>query len=370
MVAPRGLIMAGLTAESGQIGIAAELTRARGGARFSVGSPQKDCWLLDPVMCGSERIRDLYAQGSRGADLTVITGTGGLFDARTVPGGFVDGTAPGSPAHMAILLGLPVVLVIDLNGMSQTVGAVIKGITGMDTSVRISGVVLLGWSGETHRETCRKAVEAQGIPVVDDLDSIVALAEHPAQGGKWGAEASVNKHPGEPVIAVTTGTQPEWTYLLEVAGAQVVDFDPRTDQIPDCDGLIITGGTVPDLRRQVSSGIPLHVEGLAAGQLAKQLNLDLSTGDYDGDIYREAVALGESLMFEEGQRVVGIDSAKAVLVDSPGWAPMWGWRTHTGLVREGFQRGTISATSLGIHPACVGGAVERFVAACAGQVPQ
>lgn len=370
MVAPAGLVLAGLTARSGQVGIAAELINARGGARFSVGSPQQGCWLLDPVMCGPERIRDLYAQGSRDAGLAVITGTGGLFDARTVPGGFVEGTAPGSPAYLAILLGLPVVLVIDLSGMSQTVGAVIKGITSMDTSVRIAGVVLLGWSGETHRETCRSAVEAQGIPVLDDLDSIAALAEHPAQGGERGAGASVKKHPGNPVIAVTTGTQPEWAYLLRTAGAQVVDFDPRTDEIPDCDGLIITGGIAPDLRTHVSSGIPLYVEGLAAGQLAKQLKLDLSTGDYDGDIYREAVALGESLMFEEGQRVVGIDSAKAVLVDSPGWAPMWGWRTHTGLVREGFQRGNVSATCLRTHPAAVARAVERFVAACVDQVPQ
>lgn len=370
MVAPAGLVLAGLTARSGQVGIAAELINARGGARFSVGAPQQGCWLLDPVMCGPERIRDLYAQGSRGADLAVITGTGGLFDARTVPGGFVEGTAPGSPAHVAILLGLPVVLVIDLSGMSQTVGAVIKGITSMDTSVRIAGVVLLGWSGETHRETCRSAVEAQGIPVVDDLDGIAALAEHPATGRERGAGASVKKHPDNPVIAVATGTQPEWAYLLSAEGAQVVDFDPRTDQTPDCDGLIITGGIAPDLRTHVASGKPLYVEGLAAGQLAKQLKLDLSSGDYDADVYREAVALDHSLMCEAGQRVIGVDRAKAVSVTSPGWAPMWGWRTTTRLVREGFQRGNVSATSLGIHPAGVAGAVERFVAACAGQVPQ
>lgn len=370
MLLPPGLVIAGFTSGSGQIGFAAELSGNRSVARFSVGSTQPGCWLLDPVMCGSGRIRALYAHGSRNADLAVITGTGGLFDARTTSGGPVEGTAPGSPAHVATLLGLPVVLLIDISGMSQTVGAVIRGITSMDTAVRITAVVLVGWTTDTHLQSCRAAVEAQGIPVLDDLDSVADLAERPAAGGGWGVGIGVDKHSPPPMIAVSTGTQPEWAHLLKATGAQVVEFDPQLERIPDCDGLIITGGHAPDLARHIASGKPLHVEGLAAWHLAEQLGLDTISGGDGAGLYREAVALGESLMFEAGQRIIGVEESQAIVADSPGWAPLWGWRTGTGMMREGFHRGPVSATCLRIHPMAVPRSIQRFARACADQVPQ
>lgn len=376
MTAP-GLIIAGTTAASGQAEMVNRLVRDLSDtsmvAQFSIGSTLPGYRLLDPVMCGPELMTARFMQGSRGADLAVVVGTAGLFDARTTSGGSVEGTPPGSPAQVATLLGLPVVLIIDASCMSQSAGAVVKGFTMMDTDVRIAGVILSGTTSQTHEESCRRAVEAQGIPVLDDLNGVVAVAAQPTPRGGCGQgigpEVGVVKHHGDPVVAVSAGADPELGELLEQAGAKVVFFNALTGPIPDCSGLIISGGLAHDLdlRAVVAAGKPLHVAGPAAWQLAELLGLGVSRGEYDPGVYREAVALEDSVMFSAGERVTGVDYGAAVLpgASTDGWRPMWGWRSGSGqVVREGFHRGAVSATCLRVHPAAVSGGIGRFLAAC------
>lgn len=373
MVTTPGVIIAGTTAAGGQTELVDRLVRdlstMHSVARFSIGSDIPGCRLLDPVMCSPELMTGLFLQGSRDTDLAVVVGVAGLFDARATSGGSEEGTAPGSPAHVATLLGLPVVLLIDVSGMSQSVGAVVRGFTMMDTSVRIGGVILAGTTSHTHEQICRLAVEAQGIPVLDDARGIAAVAAHPTPGGGWGRGGSVVKHRGDPVVAVSDGADPELGELLEQAGATVLYFNAMTDTIPNCDGLMVLGGLAPDLdlRAYADAGKPLHAAGQAAWRLAELLELDISRGEYDPGVYREAVALEDSLMFSTGERVIGTDYAAAVLpgANAAGWNPMWGWRSSEGhIVREGFHRGVVSATCLRVHPAVVPGGIERFVTAC------
>src|SRR6476620_6086185 len=62
---------------------------------------------LDPVLVGEQLIGPLYAHGAGGADIAVIEGVMGLFDGRIDPGARVP--ASGSSAHVAALLGVPVI---------------------------------------------------------------------------------------------------------------------------------------------------------------------------------------------------------------------------------------------------------------------
>ena len=372
-----GLVLTGLSSGSGQLDILDDLCShldiSHTIACFSAGMVVPGFRLLDPVMCGVETTVDLYTEASQGADVAVIIGPGGLFDAPQLPGDHtsMSDTAPASPAHLAVLLGLPVVLVVDVTGMFQTVGAVIKGVTMMDPEVRIQGVILTGYATATHREMCRVAVEAQGVWVVDSMDEIVQLAEHPTAGdnvaGTGGDKPGVDKCPGDPVVALNTGASPEWQDVLGALGACVVDFDPLTEDIPACDGLIIDGATAPDLERYVASTRPLYVQGPAAWQVAHQLGVDADAGANEPGLYREAVSLTGSVMFPAGQRVVGVDTAGAILTEAAGWDPVWAWRSNDGqVVREGFHRGNIAATALRIHPAAVirTAAIAGFLAAC------
>ena len=66
---------------------------------------------LDPVLVGEQLIGPLFAHGAGGADIAVIEGVMGLFDGRIGP--LATTPAAGSSAHVAGLLGAPVILVVD-----------------------------------------------------------------------------------------------------------------------------------------------------------------------------------------------------------------------------------------------------------------
>ena len=97
---------------------------------------------LDPNLVGAEQIPALFAAGSAGADIAVVEGVMGLFDGRITDDADADSLGTGSTAHVATLIGAPVILVVDAAGHSQSLAAVLHGFLGYEPSVRIAGVVL------------------------------------------------------------------------------------------------------------------------------------------------------------------------------------------------------------------------------------
>src|SRR5262249_28615368 len=113
---------------------------------LATGRPGRN---LDPVLVGEHRVGPLFGHGAAGAELAVVEGVMGLFDGRLgvdgdarVPGGLgvpsglgvgggvgVGGETPsdGSTAHVARLLGAPVVLVVDTRGQSRSLAALLHG---------------------------------------------------------------------------------------------------------------------------------------------------------------------------------------------------------------------------------------------------
>ncbi|MGH3773551.1 MAG: cobyrinate a,c-diamide synthase, partial [Pseudonocardiaceae bacterium] len=74
---------------------------------LATGRPGRN---LDPVLVGERHIAPLAAHGAAGARFAVVEGVMGLFDGRTGTPGH------GSTAHVAALLGAPVLLVVDVRG--------------------------------------------------------------------------------------------------------------------------------------------------------------------------------------------------------------------------------------------------------------
>src|SRR5262245_63971614 len=106
-----------------------------------------DSWAMTPAL-----INALIARGASGADLLVIEGGMGLFDG--IPG------APrrtGASADLAARLGLPVLLVIDVSGQSQSAAALVRGFASHDPQVRIGGVVLNRVGSERDRKSVSDA---------------------------------------------------------------------------------------------------------------------------------------------------------------------------------------------------------------------
>jgi cobyrinic acid a,c-diamide synthase len=98
---------------------------------------------LDLWMMGLRHVRKSFAHFSASADVAVIEGMGALFDGER-------GTERGSAGYLAKRLDVPVLLVVDVWGMTRSAAALIAGFMGFDPQVRIAGVILNRAGSEGH----------------------------------------------------------------------------------------------------------------------------------------------------------------------------------------------------------------------------
>ncbi len=133
---------------------------------LAAGRPGRN---LDPVLVGEHRIAPLFRHGAAGAEVAVVEGVMGLFDGRLADG-------HGSTAHVAGLLGAPVVLVVDCRGQSRSVGALLHGFRSFDPATRVAGVVLNRVGSERHEAVLRAACDEVGLPVLGALPRRAELA--------------------------------------------------------------------------------------------------------------------------------------------------------------------------------------------------
>jgi cobyrinic acid a,c-diamide synthase len=114
---------------------------------------------LDAWLMGQEGVRHAFTRAAPRQGVAIIEGVMGLFDGRA--------TGPeGSTAEVAALLQAPVLLVVDVGGMSRSAAALVQGYAGFDPSVRVAGVVLNRVGGPRHYHLVKTAIEEQaGMPV-------------------------------------------------------------------------------------------------------------------------------------------------------------------------------------------------------------
>ncbi len=133
---------------------------------LAAGRPGRN---LDPVLVGEHRIAPLFRHGAAGAEVAVVEGVMGLFDGRLADG-------HGSTAHVAGLLGAPIVLVVDCRGQSRSVAALLHGFRSFDPATRVAGVVLNRVGSERHEAVLRAACDEVGLPVLGALPRRAELA--------------------------------------------------------------------------------------------------------------------------------------------------------------------------------------------------
>lgn len=125
-----------------------------------------DTWAMPPGL-----IAALVANAARDADMLVIEGAMGLFDG--VPG---KAGRSGAAADLARRFGVPVVLVLDVTGQSQSAAAVVAGFAKFDPAVRLAGVVLNRVGSERHRMLVADAIAPLGVSVLGAIPRDAALA--------------------------------------------------------------------------------------------------------------------------------------------------------------------------------------------------
>jgi len=248
----------------------------------------RSCYNLDAYLSGADEIRAEVAHRMRGASLGIVEGNKGLYD-----GLDLDGS--NSNAALAVLLGTPVILVIDARGMTRGVAPLILGYQAFDKSVQIAGVILNRLGGSRHEAKLRAAIDHYtGVPVigavqnderlgiverhlgllpineaqaararVDEIARIVSAQVdlgrllEVARGAPAFAAPSVaapvrpfpGRRAGSPVrVAVARDAAFGFYYpgdleALSAAGADLVAFDALHDKrLPAVDGLFIGGG--------------------------------------------------------------------------------------------------------------------------------
>lgn len=275
---------------------------------------------LDPVLVGEDLIGPLYRHGSAGNDIAVIEGVMGLFDGRITEGPEDPGPARGSTAHVAGLLGAPVVLVVDARGQSQSIAALLHGFSTFDTSLRFAGVILNRVGSPRHEQVLRQACEHAGVPVLGsiprtaelevpsrhlglvtaveygqraesavaamadlvarhvDVAAVVAAADCCVTAAPW--SPAVDRPVAGVRVALAAGRAFSFGYaehreLLVAAGADIVEFDPLAEGLPAGAGAVVIPGGFPEqftaelsanaavrsqIRALAAAGAPVHAE--------------------------------------------------------------------------------------------------------------
>lgn len=402
---------------------------------LAAGRPGRN---LDPVLVGENLIGPLYAHGTSGADIAVVEGVMGLFDGRIGPAATTP--AAGSTAHVAGLVGAPVVLVVDARGQSQSIAALLHGFSTFDTATRVAGAILNRVGSTRHEQVLRQACEQAGVPVLGaiprvaelelptrylglvtaveygqrarqavqamtelvarhvDLSAFVAVAGSRVAQPAWDPAAAVGETPGHggATVAVAAGKAFSFGYaehaeLLAVAGADVVEFDPLVDALPDGTDAVLLPGGFPEqftaelsanavVRRQINelaaAGAPIHAECAGLIYLVSELDGHPMCGVLAGQArftphltlaYRDAVAVADSSLYAAGQRAVGHEFHRTTVTFTEDYRPAWMYSAHDGggqggPVRDGVVHAGVHASYLHTHPAGAPEAVARFVA--------
>jgi cobyrinic acid a,c-diamide synthase len=269
---------------------------------------------LDAWMSGEASVATSLARSAReaAADIAIVEGVMGLFDGR-------HGSGDGSSAHVARLLGAPVVLVLDCAKAATTIGAIAYGLKHFDARINVAGAILNRVASDRHASTVRDAVVSAGVPVLGIIkrdETLTLPARHLGLVGPQGpeiaatyaalAQTMLREIDLDALVAIAAATeplhfemppqrQPEqsprvrvgiardeafWFYdeasldALRDAGAELVAFSPLRDAFPNVDAAFIGGG-YPELhaselaanhgmraslRDAIASGMPVYAE--------------------------------------------------------------------------------------------------------------
>jgi cobyrinic acid a,c-diamide synthase len=321
-----------------------------------------DSWAMAPGQLGT--VAD-YAAAA--ADLLVIESSMGLFDGVAGPEGCC-----GAGADLAARFGLPVLLILDVSGHSQSAAAVARGFALHRPGVEIAGVVLNRVASERHREGVAAAMEAVGIKIFGTIKrdetitvperhlGLVQALEHPdlsrhldrladlaetsldvagifALAKPLEAETETEARGGRELllppgqrIAVARDAAFSFLYahVLEGwrrAGSEIVFFSPLADEVPslDCDSCWLPGG-YPELHAGQLAAAHRFKAGLAEfaatrpvhGECGGYMVLGANLQSADGQWHAMTGLLSHETSFAKRRMNLGYRQAE-MLADSP-----------------------------------------------------
>ena len=327
-------------------------------AATGAASVNLDSWAMPPGLLDA-----LAGEAAQSAELLIVEGVMGLFDGVAGPPG-----RTGSTADLATRFGLPVLLVLDVSGQSQTAAAVVRGLAWHDPDVRIAGVVLNRVGSERHRVLVEDAIDALDIPVFGAVPRDAALTMPERHLGLVQAEEHADlavrldrladmaqRHldldrivagaapltvaapshrpalppPGQRIAvaadAAFTFMYPHLCDGWRRGGAEIVAFSPLADEPPpnDCDACWLPGG-YPELHAGVLANAHRFQGGLRRfgethpvhGECGGYMVLGEGLEDAQGMRHAMVGLLGHATSFATRKLHLGYREAR-LLADSP-----------------------------------------------------
>jgi cobyrinic acid a,c-diamide synthase len=134
------------------------------------------CRNLDPVLTSPSYIKDCFKRHSQNAEWVVVEGVMGLFDGINHPEQPESRNDYGSTAHIARILNLPILLVINCSSLSTSVAAIAYGYANLDPQVNIVGVILNQVASDRHLELLETALNSINLPILGVLRRNTAVA--------------------------------------------------------------------------------------------------------------------------------------------------------------------------------------------------
>ncbi len=286
------------------------------------------CYNLDPVLTSEAYVQQCFSE--RAGDCAIVEGVMGLFDGAAGRKDFA------STAHIARLLDLPILLVVDCSRLSNSVAAIVHGYRSFDLRLKFAGVVLNRVGSDRHLELLRSALEPLEIPILgvlrrqdaieipdrhlglvptDELPGLNELIDRLSQLGEtcfdWATLTPILQNSGsrshlEPSenshlvrIAIARDAAFNFYYednleLLKRSGADLIEWSPLNDNFPDnIDGLYFGGGfpemfaatlsenqtTRKAIQTAIRSGMPTYAECGGLMYLSENIT------DFSGDTF-------------------------------------------------------------------------------------
>jgi cobyrinic acid a,c-diamide synthase len=338
-----------------------------------------DTWAMPPPLLDA-----IAANAALSADMLIVESAMGLFDGVAAEPG-----RTGASSDLAERFDLPVLLVLDVSGQSQTAAAVALGLHLYRPGVRIGGVILNRVGSPRHRAGIEAALHQVNLPVLGaiprdptlalperhlglvqaqehpdlrrhldaladmaerclDLDAVVAGAgaltlNSGAPALNSAATAIAIPPPGQRIaLAQDAAFSFIYPHLLSgwrAAGAEIIPFSPLANQPPppDCDACWLPGG-YPELHAAALAAAGAFMSGLRTfastrpvhGECGGYMVLGATLEDAAGATHTMAGLLGHATSFARRRMTLGYRAA-TLLADcalGPAGAALRGHEHH------------------------------------------
>lgn len=125
---------------------------------------------LDSWLMGEEEVTQTFYSQTKTCDIAIVEGVMGLFDGKkfdeqkqtknNLP------SISGSTAHIAQILSLPLIMVINCKGMAQSISAIVRGFQSQcqDYGLNLAGIIANNVGSEKHYAMLKESLRAWNLP--------------------------------------------------------------------------------------------------------------------------------------------------------------------------------------------------------------